>query len=469
MKIYTTLFIASLLAFSQSGCKKQLEAPPTDALVEGNVITNQQTATTALNGVYYRFANATAINTNWLNNEIYPGILTGYLDDGNNTLNEASNVLGKTGFNSIWSRYYILINSANGVIDQITPLDPNLFPAGRREQILAEARFMRAFGHFKILSWFGQWFDINSPYGALIQDKFITATNYAKDRSGVKDSYQFILDDLDYAINNGAAAGTNINAGKWCAMTLKMRVLLNRGQGDDYTQCATLGNTIMNSGPYVLEASTKDIFYTKGLSSKEVMLGVTPQANQGVYYYNISGNYVKRSSYYVATAALNSLLGSDPRKSWYIGNAGFYGKGFYFIKYVQPTLTTTQLSEVAYPMRLSEVYLMTAEATARSGGNLAMARTLLKTVMGKAGVTDFTAVDATVTANDVLLQIYNEYVRNFVGEDDQYYFALLRFPLATVTSLRPTIKTLQQYIYPIPSSEFINNPLISEQNPGYSK
>jgi hypothetical protein len=422
-----------------------------------------------MNGVYYRFANASATNTNWLTNQAYPGILTGYLDDGNNTLNEASNTLGKTGFNTIWGRYYTLINAANGVIDQVTALSGSLFSNGRKEQILAEARFMRAFGHFKLLSWFGQWFDINSAYGVLIQDKFITATNYAHARSNVKDSYQFILDDLDYAIANGAATGSNVYATKWCTMALKMRVLLNRGQGDDYAQCATLGNAIINSGVYTLEANTKDIFYTKGLSSKEVMLGVTPQANQGAYYYNVSGSYVKRSSYYVATAALNTLLSNDPRKAWYIGGAGAYGKGFYFIKYVQPSLATTQLSEVAYAIRLGEVYLMTAEATVRSGGSQPTAVTLLKIVMGKAGVTDYTAVDAATTANDLLLQLYYEYVRNFAGEDDQYYFALLRFPIATVTTLRPTIKSVQQYIYPIPSSEFTNNPLIGDQNPGYSK
>ncbi|HEY0176544.1 MAG TPA: RagB/SusD family nutrient uptake outer membrane protein, partial [Pedobacter sp.] len=274
---------------------------------------------------------------------------------------------------------------------------------------------------------------------------------------------------LDYAIDNAAGTSSIVNVNKWSAMALKMRVLLNRGQNDDYVQCAVLGNMIINSSPYALEATTRDIFYTKGLTSKEVMLGITPQANQGEYYYNTTGNYVKRSAYYVATAALNDLLAADPRKSWVIGDAGYYKKGFYFIKYNQPALTTTQLSEVAYAIRLSEVYLMTAEATVRSGGSTATAKTLLKMVMKNAGVTNFTAVDAASAANDVLLQLYYEYVRSFIGEDDQYYFALLRFPLAMVTTLRPTIKSTEQYIYPVPHSEFTSNPLIGDQNPGYAK
>lgn len=469
MKRYITILITPLIVISQYGCKKQLDALPNDALVEGNVITSPQTANTALNGVYYRFANASQSTTDWSANEVYPGILSGYLDDGNNTINEASNILGKTSYNSIWGRYYTLINAANGVIQQVSALDSKMFSDGRKEQILAEARFMRAFGHFKILSWMGQWFNINSPYGVLIQDQFITATNNAKARSNVKDSYQFILDDLDYSITNAVSTGSNVSVNKWSAMALKMRVLLSRGQGDDYAQCAVLGNAIITGSPFALEANVKDIFYTKGLASKEVMLGIVPQANQGAYYYNTTGNYLRRSGYYVATDALNELMDNDPRKSWVIGSPGFYEKGFYFIKYNQPALTSTQLSEVAYAIRLAEVYLMTAEATVRSGGSTAAAKALLKTVMGNAGVTNFTAIDAAAGSDDLLLQLYDEYVRSFIGEDDQYYFALLRFPLAKVTSLRPTIKTVEQYIYPVPHSEFTNNPLIGDQNPGYAK
>jgi hypothetical protein len=112
---------------------------------------------------------------------------------------------------------------------------------------------------------------------------------------------------------------------------------------------------------------------------------------------------------------------------------------------------------------------MLAEAIARSGGDLNVAKTTLKTVMSKAGVTDFTAVDAATTAADVQLQVYYEFVRNFVGEDGIEWMALLRLPFATVKQIRPTITSTVQYILPIPDSEFINNPNTGAQNPGYSK
>ena len=476
MKKAIIILSAILMGASQYGCKKQLDELPKDALVQGNTIINQQTANIALNGVYYRFANASQTNTNWSSNQVNPGVLTGVLDDGHNTLNEAINVLGKTNFNSDWGRYYSLVNAANGIIDQVDALSGNLFSNGRKEQILAEARFMRAFATFKVLLLMGQWFDIHSSYGALLHDRFLTSTTYAKARSDVKSSYQFILSDLDYAVEHAAVSGSNVYVTKWAAMALKMRVLLGRGQQDDYVQCATIGNDVISNGGYELEPVTRDIFYTKGLGSKEVILGVTPQANQGAYYYNTSGLYVRRNSFYVATTVLKDLLVSDPRQQWYIGDGNANKAGtFYFIKYVQATLTTTQLSEVAYAIRLSEVYLMTAEATIRSGGSLATAKGLIHAVQAGAGITattnesSYVTVEQANTKDELLLQNYYEFVKSFVGEDDQYYFALLRFPLATVTTLRSTIRNKEQYIYPIPRSEFLNNPLIGAQNPGYTQ
>jgi starch-binding outer membrane protein, SusD/RagB family len=113
--------------------------------------------------------------------------------------------------------------------------------------------------------------------------------------------------------------------------------------------------------------------------------------------------------------------------------------------------------------------LLTAEATVRSGGSMATAKALIKTVMSKAGVTDFTAVDNAATSDDLLLQNYYEIVRNLSAEDGIEWMALLRLPFATVKQLKPTITDQKQYIFPIPLDEFQQNPTIGDQNPGYSK
>jgi hypothetical protein len=463
--IYTFLMAALIMPY---GCKKQLDKLPENAKVEGNAITDQPSANVALNGVYFRFANASNTNTDWSANELMGARFSGFIADATGSLNDDNDVFGSTIYTSQWGRFYSLVNAANGVITAVEGLNDNQFVAGKKQQILAEAKFMRAYGHFKLLSYFGQWFDINSIYGVILEDQFITLTNKDKPRSTVKDSYNFILTDIDYAIANAPASSSNVYVNKWTATALKMRVLLNRGQGDDYAQTAVLAGNLIAGSPYTLEPSLKDLFYIKGMASKEVMLAVKPQANQELVYDNMSGNFIGRSHIYAASPKLAALYNNDPRKSWIIGDIYNKGSYNYFIKFVQPSRTSTVISETGYAFRLTEVYLMLVESTIRSGGDLNTAKARLKEVMGKSGITDFSAVDAANTADALLMQTYLEYAKNMVGEDGIEWMALLRLPLATVTQLRPTIKTQIQYILPVPISELQNNKSFGPQNPGYT-
>jgi hypothetical protein len=100
---------------------------------------------------------------------------------------------------------------------------------------------------------------------------------------------------------------------------------------------------------------------------------------------------------------------------------------------------------------------------------MADAKAAVKEVMTHAGVTDFSAVDNASTANDLLLQIYYGTVKSLVDEDGQEWMALLRLDFNTVKQIKSTITTQAQYILPIPHSEFVYNPTIGDQNPGYSK
>jgi len=468
-KIIIYLFLTACLAIPY-GCKKQLDKLPENAKVEGNAITDQQSANVALNGVYFRLANASNTQTNWSDNQLMGSRFSGYLVDGtgSGSSGDEADLFDNSGYTSQWGRYYTLVNAANGVIGSVEALNDNKFVNGRKQQILAEARFLRAYGHFKLLSYFGQWFDISSDLGVIIQDKFITLTNKDKARSTVKDCYDFILADIDYAIANAPATSSNVYSNKWTATALKMRVLLSRGQGTDYAQVATLGGSIITGSPYSLEPSLKDLFYTKGLSSNEVILGIKPQANQETVYDNMSANFIGRSHIYAATKSLVALYNNDPRRSWMIGEQYKTSGYYYFVKFVQAARTSTVTSETAYAFRLTEIYLMTVESIIRSGADLNTAKSRLKEVMGKSGVTDFTSVDAANTPDALLLQTYLEYSRNMMAEDGIEWMALLRMPLATVKQLRPTITSKIQYILPVPLGELRGNPSFGPQNPGYT-
>ena len=89
--------------------------------------------------------------------------------------------------------------------------------------------------------------------------------------------------------------------------------------------------------------------------------------------------------------------------------------------------------------------------------------------MGQAGVTDFTTISNISTHEALQLELFYEITRSLVGEDGQEWMALLRLPFSTVKTLKPSITNQAQYILPITTNEFLTNPAIGPQNPGYNK
>ena len=473
MKKTIVYILITILVSTQSSCKKDLNALPVNAKVDGNVIVDGKSAEVALNGAYYRFAEAGndrgTPSTQWtLAHEIIPSWAAGYLDypyGGGvltiNTLNSQSYEA-----NVIWPASYLLINAANGVIKGVETLPGSKIEATRKKEIIAEAHFLRAYGHYRLLSFYGQYYDAGSQYGVMLRKEFVTTDNIAQPRSTVQESYDYILSDVDDAIANAPESNAPYYATQWAAKALKARILMNRGGAGDYEQVISIAKDFASNSPYQLEANLQDIFSTKGLDSKEVILGVTPLPNQVSKHdtYNYYGPG------YIATNSLKALLQDDPRNNWVIGDIEFSGIGItkYGALNAGGFLDGPKL-EVNYAFRLTEIYLLQAEATVRSGGSLATAKTILKTVMANAGVTDFTQVVNANTADVLLLEIYKETVKNMVCEDGQDWFALLRLPLETITTLKPTIIRKEQFIMPIPHDEFIKNNAIGQQNPGYDK
>lgn len=460
--LYVLIFAATAL---NTGCKKELNALPGQSKVEGNVIVDPKSAEVALNGVYLRFAEGGddrgTPSIFWsYNHETSPSMLAGNNRYAYGALAfEENNLLtaNDSSVESIWAASYSLVNAANGVIEQLNALPASKFNSARRTEIIAEAKALRAYGHYNLLRYFAQFYDVSSTYGVMLRLEFVNTNNISKVRSTVKESYDAILADLDDAIAQAPVSNPNYYINQWIAKGFKARVLMMRGGAGDYAQVISLTQDIIQNSPYELEGSLRDLFSSKGLSSKEVMLGLMPKPNQ----VQKSDNYFFRDEPgYLVTTSFKNLLMNDPRGTWMTATMGGVEDGI--SKYSGPQI------EVGYALRLTEVYLLQAEAIARSGGNAATVRTLLKTVMGHAGVTDFSEVDNAVTTEQLIMEVYKETVRNLAFEDGQDWSALVRLPLATVLSIKPAITDKNHFILPIPATEFIKNSTIGPQNPGYN-
>lgn len=484
MKVLYRYLVVLIAMVALYACKKELGALPKNAKVDANTILDQGTAQIALNGAYYRFANATAIKTGWQNHEIIPPMFAGYLGMYSSVLPEEENRNDRAG-SSYWDESYMLLNAVNGVVKGVNQLSDGQFNGSRKKEMVAEAHFLRAYAHFKLLTFYGEWYKPDSPLGALLRDELSTLSNIPKKRSTVKESYDFILSDLDDVIANGPATNPTHYATKWAGMALKMRVLMCRGTGADYTTIVNLANTLIQQSPYKLEPIAEDVFHKNGLTSKDVILGIKPQANQEKETYSTSAQYWPgASSLYCAKTPLKTIYDNDPRQAWVIGSVRPKPAYFYFTKFMKENGVSSALSESYYALRLTEVYLLKAEAIVRSGTDFSEAKLAVHEVQKSAGIwkkdevtglpvvlypVPYNAIETATQQSALLMQIFNETVKSLVAEDGMEWLAMLRLPFDTVKQLKPTITNQSQYILPVPKDEFLYNPIFGDQNTGYSK
>ena len=467
----TIFFAAALLLCA---CKKELNVYPTTSEADGNLITDQVTAQQVLNGVYYQFAAAAADNNNsgltaWCDvNEAIPSELSGLLQlsYGGGELFTHTYAADDYFISGFWIYNYTLADAANRFIGNMTPVT-SVTPAAK-QQMLAEATFLRAFANEQLLFYFGQYTDTTSQYGIILRNEPVSASNINSPRSSVAATYASILADLDAAIAglpvlNSAIYYVNASTAK----LLKARVLMNRGAAGDYAQVISLTNDIITNGPFVLEDSLKDIFLTKGFNSKEVMLGIQPYPND----YEKFDAYTSSPSF-ISAALLPALTADDARSQWVYQHYDVQYSGNYneLTKYFSGDIldpAETPLCTNGFAFRLSEAYLLQAEALTMSGGDTTTAKVLLKTVMNHAGAgpTELAAVDSAATPAALQLEIVKENMRNFAYENGVDWYALRRLPFATIQTLNPNIKTQNLLILPIPASELSYNKVV--QNPGY--
>jgi len=431
-----------------------------------------QSALTVLNGIYYRFADASANINNvptikWSDvNEALPSCLAGTLNFGGSA-NWAPSGFDPQAYGADfqWIYGYNIVNAANGFLKNVAPV--TAIPAATKKQMIAEAKFLRAFGDTQLLLYYGQFYDVSSKYGIILRDEFVTSGNINLPRSTVAQCYAAILADLDAAIPDLPALNTHIYyANASAAKLLKARLLINRGAAGDYNEVVSLTNDIITNGPFLLEDNTKDVFLSKGFSSTEVILGVQPYPNQTYKFLN-NQLYFQ----YPVTDALVSLLQNDPRNQWVYKNAIYYGTVTInsFSKYYSGDPNTpvqTPLSEYSYAFRLTEAYLLEAEGITLANGDLPTAKTLLKTVEGHAGLTDFTAVNNATSALKLQVLVEREELKNFVGENGADWFALRRMPMDTIQTIQPLLKIKDRFLLPIPYAEVTENGNMI-QNPSY--
>ncbi len=240
---------------------------PINQLAEDQAITTVNKAQAALTGTY------SVMKTGLELVVYYPGsacLMGGTMDLGSSGRSTEAqfrnNEIDPQNFtvDAMYTKWYAVISNANHIIEKAPMIET---PNPRRDEIIGEAKFLRALAHFYLLRFYGQYFDLNSKYGVVIKDKPIREAK-SEPRSTVQQSYDFILADLDYAIGKGPAFTQTIYASRQAAKALKAKVLLYMKR---FPEAATLAQQVITEGPFKLENTFYDVFFKKIFGTREAI------------------------------------------------------------------------------------------------------------------------------------------------------------------------------------------------------
>jgi hypothetical protein len=267
MKLFInkTTILAILLLSVFTSCKK-LDLVPTDRFTDVNYWTTTEKANSVLNTAYSQMFNANrffmneALSDNAYNgrgdNEGVASIASGTYDAS----------LGRV--KNEWNDHYTGIKTCNlflDNVDKVSDMDPAL-----KLRMKAEARFLRAFQYFQLMTWYGD---------VPLFDKDITLEeSLTIGRTPRTQVLDFILKELDAAISDLPVntAYTAVNKGritKGAALGIKARVLLYEGR---WQEVVTTCEAIMSgtNGTYGLFSSYEGIFLPENEGSSEVLLDI---------------------------------------------------------------------------------------------------------------------------------------------------------------------------------------------------
>ena len=461
MKKSTSLILLSIFLFA--ACKKYIQIPPPSTeLVDVNVFDNDQNAKSAVAGMYSDMYNTYNPNNTFNGNMTYlPGMTSDELYYfPNSTYNEFINNSispNNTLVEIAWSDPYRVIYEANAIIQGLQ--HSSGVTASLKSQLTGEARFIRAFCNFYLVNLFG---DV----------PLVTSTdidvNTGLSRAPASDVYQQIISDLQYARDTLAADYANSNgektrANKWTATALLARVYLYTKDWQEAELQAS--SVINNTALFGIIPDLNSVFLK---NSKEAIWQINTAGSSTDEYTSEGAQFIPGSTtpnYVLDSVLLSAFEPGDQRMANWISSINYNGRIYnYPFKYKDAsTSTSTNGGEYYMVLRLSEQYLIRAEARAEQN-KITDAQSDLNIVRNRAGLPNTVAADSA----SLLLALQYERQTELFCEWGQRWFDLKRTGRINpvLQAEKPTFWKPDAALFPIPATEISSNPKL-KQNPGY--
>lgn len=491
MKKYTIILLAAL-TLSSVGCKKFLNIVPTDNLSGNNFWKTKNDVEGFANGLYaslrsklgggfVTLGDLRCSSINITNDGSYGPLLV------NNDLKTLqSNAAWTSGFTWVnmtrWKPFYDIIASANLMYKQIDAVPAGVLSDADIKKYKAEAVFVRNLCYFFLVRLYG-----DVPYytnalnnNPLPRTSMVTVLNNCiADMGAVKA-------DLPWSYADPSQQGIRAMRGGAIALLMHMNMWAagfdtNGDKNKYYTAVKKLGEEITSTNDYELLPYTIDdnkrLF--KG-RTKESLFEIFQSFNTGekfTQYANVG--YLLSHYPYLGTQSFTTSRANykrkfmdklysdgepDIRKDLWFENRVAENNTFQFKKFANSYVngTTVQNDDDLIIFRLSDAYLLTAEALAELNEDTD-AQVYLNKVRKRAGATEISS-----TGESLKSDIYYERVRELMGEG-HYYYDLVRTkrvcdPDFVTTPIQVTDFNAGAWTWPIDRSALTDNPSMTLNN-----
>lgn len=458
------VLICSVFIFTFVGCSKWLEVPaPSNQIDASEVFQDSSTANAALIGIYsymhnYNFVQETAFR-NVVSN------IGGRLSDEFKYYQNAA--VDEFGINviypdnqivlNLWSDLYQAIYYTNSVLQRIAEAEN--ISTKFKNQLTGEALFLRSFCFFYLVNYFG-----DVPLVTTID----VTTNEKLARNLKADVYTQLIKDLIEAKGLMSEDYEYVDPGRgratpWAARALLSRIYLYTGQFDEAESEAS---KLINAADLFELSDVGSVFVA---TSQEAIWRFNSNTGRTHIQDVLSPNQQTKNPRVVCTDSfLQAFEAGDTRFTTWIGKiTALDGKDYYYpSKYKYTTESNVNGNEADVVLRLSEQYLIRAEARSRKQStDISGAIEDLKHVRSRAGLT--TELEGANTSS-LLKIIAKERRTELFTEYSHRWFDLVRTEQADAVLKVEKPQTWKPYAIKLPIPQNARNSNISlTQNDGY--
>lgn len=354
-----------------------------------------------------------------------------------------------------WSRFYQLIAQTNLILQNVPKMSPSLFESKDvQNSYIGEALFMRAYCYFYMIRVWGDPVYVTKLYNDVDYGKIPPVARTAE--SIVLDSCILDLKTAAGYLNYvGGDPSKVLRANKGTVYSLLAHIYAWR---HDYANTHLACQEVINNGGYSLEPMPSYTNIWKGQSSSENIWELSMKFDPNDPNFSNQNSWAEAQFDFFGNTFLKGPIVDNVglNDSWVIPAGGFVdqnydttndarfhqtlslvnasgsaGQGYLLTKYsnflyqtpgiVAHTGINPYINNNLVLFRLSDIFLLDAEALA-STGDLVGAKNELAKTEGRAGISSY---NNPTTVNDMVKEVLIERGRELIGEG-QWFYDLIR-------------------------------------------